>query len=61
MSAVLFRLLGVSIINPGALQGAQQHGSVKNLLRGYIYFKSRLIVFKFSIVLADIGCMDERI
>ena len=50
-----------SNINPGALRGAQQHGFVNNLFRGCIYFKSRLIVFKLSGLLAAIGCMYERI
>ena len=44
----------------GALRGAQEHKSVKNFFRGYMYFKSRLIVFKRSRLLAAIGCMYER-
>ena len=59
-SPVLFRSLGVSSIIPGALRGAQEHQSVKNFFRGYIYFKSKLLVFKLSKLLAAIGCMYER-
>ena len=46
VSAVLFSSLGLSNIYPGALRGAQQHGSVNNCFRGCINFKPGPIVFK---------------